>query len=55
MNRNESQRTIVICADCGSICAGNVTPDGTVRSIGRPDGCDCGSREFVLPTDSSVG
>lgn len=49
MARDESERILAACAQCGCVYAAVVGASGSVRIIGRPDGCNCGGTEFVLP------
>lgn len=53
MAPDEPRRVAAACAACGHVYAAVVGSDDAIRIIGRPDGCRCGSTEFVLPDESA--
>ncbi|SDR44953.1 hypothetical protein [Natronobacterium texcoconense] len=49
-NRDDVDRGLAECVDCGSIYAAREWPTGEIQPIGS-DGCECGSTDFVLVDD----
>nr|WP_247002308.1 hypothetical protein [Halosolutus gelatinilyticus] len=49
-NRDDVNRELAKCAECGSVYAARQWPTGDIQPIGS-DSCDCGSTEFLLIND----
>ncbi|QFU84161.1 hypothetical protein GCU68_10035 [Natronorubrum aibiense] len=46
-NRDDVDRELARCADCGAVYAARQWPTGKVQPIGS-DRCECGSTDFII-------
>lgn len=44
-NREEIDKLVAVCSNCGAVYAARQWPDGEIQAIGS-NGCQCGSDEF---------
>lgn len=49
-DRDDVNRELARCVECGSVYAARQWPTGKIQPIGS-DSCDCGCTEFTVVTD----
>nr|WP_121744415.1 hypothetical protein [Natronorubrum halophilum] len=52
-NRDDVNRGLAECTECGSVYAARQWPTGEIQPIGS-DSCDCGSTDFILIEDDDT-
>lgn len=49
-NRDDVDRTLAACVECGAVYAARLWPSGEIQPIGS-DACDCGATTFSRVDD----
>ena len=52
---DDTGRMIAACEHCGALYAALEISDEKIRPIGRRDGCQCGSTDFVAVDGTGTG
>lgn len=51
VSHDGAERIPAACSNCGAVYVARLLTDGTIRPIGNPKECECGSSDFTDLSD----